>query len=246
MWRESRRPVRGLSIVHLGQISSVTEQFPEPVITAGGGKPFTMGDSLEETGSIIMLLLDVARFVDCISHPMRMNARQRWSRRRRGTILSPWQSLKCRSLGRQVLGKGEMPVVSSSTASVTLSDPGSNGPRCKNTGTLNLILHSRKCPFPGGQRNLSPSLKLFCKTAVRKETMVHGNTYENVSGVLSGNVKAILKLISPDGKMSCLRQCPCPLGISVSEHVTRCSWMTKLWFGRMLCSPRFWTFLLQG
>lgn len=175
-----------------------------------------------------MLLLDVARFVDYISHPMRMNARQRWSRRRRGTILSPWQSLKCRSLGRQVLGKGEMPVVSSSTASVTLSDPGSNGPRCKNTGTLNLILHSRKCPFPGGQRNLSPSLKLFCKTAVRKETMVHGNTYENVLGVLSGNVKAILKLTSPDGKMSCLRQCPCPLGISVSAHVTRCSCMTKL------------------
>ena len=103
-----------------------------------------------------------------------------------------------------------------------------NSPCCKNTGTLNLILHSRKCPFLGGQRNLSPSSKLFCKIAVRKETMVHGNTYENVLGVLSGNVKAILKLTSPDGKINCLWQCLWPLGISVGEHVTRCSCMTKL------------------
>lgn len=227
MWCESRRPAGGLSIVNLGEISCywavswACDYCRRREALHNGwflGRNWLYNHAPSRCCQICWLYLpsyENERQATLIQemkgdHPL--------------TIAEP----ECRSLGRQVLGKGEMPVVSSSTAWVTLSDPGSNGPRCKNTGTLNLILHSRKGPFLGGQRNLSPSLKLFCNTAVRKETMVHGNTYENVLGILSGNVKAILKLTSADGKMSCLWRCPCPLGISVSEHVTRCSCMTKL------------------
>lgn len=58
-----------------------------------------------------------------------------------------------------------------------------------NTGTLNLILHSRKGPFWEGKETylFEAVLQHSCK----EQTMVHGNTYENVLGILSGNVKAI-------------------------------------------------------
>lgn len=64
------------------------------------GKPFTRRSSLEKTGSIITLLLDVARFKNCNAHPIRVKNRQLCPGRWRGTTPSPHHHAKAQSPAR--------------------------------------------------------------------------------------------------------------------------------------------------
>lgn len=139
----------------------------------------------------------------------------------------------------EVLGKGEMPAVPSSTVPKYLIISRVLTVHVREHWDLKLNPTLKEVRLPPGQRNLSASVKcstklLFCRTAVRKSQYkeIHTKICQQPSVEMP---RAILKLTSPGWKIGCSRQCFIPLGVSVSEHGMRYYRTTNL-FGCTLCS----------